>query len=198
VDHDHGVGIEVGGSRSSVLSGRTQTFAHPPRIIITSTPAQDPSKWVRGRGHCDHREKIFFNGVINSPSKAKGQRRGNKVICPLDVEHVSAGTNYTSDASVAKTSGIVTTKPLLISALLRNVSQQGGHDEASASRGWLITRPASPPAGHPGTDSSVWGRGLREVGVPRTRIHSPRGRRRGLICLGKRVTGGGGTPHTDT
>ena len=168
---DHGVGIEVGGSRSSVLSGRMQTFAHPPRIIITSTPTQDPSKWVRGRGRCDHREKNFFNGVINSPSKAKGQQRGKNVICPLDVEHVSAGTNYTSDASVAKTSGVVATKPLLISALLWNVSQQGGHDEASASRGWLITRPASPPAGHRGTDSS---------------------------CLGKKGTGGGGTPHTDT
>ena len=86
---------------------------------------------------------------------------------PLDVEHVSAGTNYASDASVAKTSGVVATKQLLISAPLRNVSQQGGHDEASASRGWSIMCPASPPAGHRGTDSS---------------------------CLGKRVTGGGGTP----
>ena len=56
---DHGVGIEVGGIRSNVLSGRTQTFAHPPRIIITSTPAQDPSKWLRGRGRCACPEPNF-------------------------------------------------------------------------------------------------------------------------------------------
>ena len=56
---DHGVGIEVGGSRSSVLSGRTQIFAHPPRISITSTP-QDPSKWLRGRGRCARPEPNFL------------------------------------------------------------------------------------------------------------------------------------------
>jgi hypothetical protein len=57
---DHGVGIEVGGSRSSVLSGRTQIFAYPPRISITSTPAQDPSKWLRGRGRCARPEPNFL------------------------------------------------------------------------------------------------------------------------------------------
>jgi len=35
---DHGVGIEVGGSRSSVLSGRTQIFAHPTQILHPPLP----------------------------------------------------------------------------------------------------------------------------------------------------------------
>jgi len=56
----HGVEVEVGDSRSSVLSERTQIFAHSPRISITSTPAKDPSKWLCGRGQCARPEPNFL------------------------------------------------------------------------------------------------------------------------------------------
>ena len=66
---DHGVGIEVGGSRSSVLSGRTQIFAPPPRISITSTSAQDPSKWLRSRGRCACPEPNFSKTTSSTGTK---------------------------------------------------------------------------------------------------------------------------------
>ncbi len=167
---DHGIGIEVGDSRIVFLADG-HTYLHTPRGLLLHPPLPKNSQSGCAAADAVIAENFFFNGVSNFPSKATGQRRGKHVICPLDVEHISAGTNYTSDASVTKTSGVVATKPLLISALLQNVSQQGVHDEASASRGCGITRPTSPPAGHRGTGSSF---------------------------LGKRVTEGGGIPSTGT
>ena len=46
---EHGVRIEVGGSRSSALSGRTQIFAHPTQILHPPLPSK-PAKLLRGRG----------------------------------------------------------------------------------------------------------------------------------------------------
>jgi len=44
----------------------------------------------------------------------KGPRQRNKTgdLCPLGSEHILAGTNYDSNASAAKNTGISTTKPL--------------------------------------------------------------------------------------
>jgi len=167
---DHGIGIEVGDSRIVFLAdGRTNL--HTPRGLLLHPPLPKTRQSGCAAADAVIAEIFFFNGVNTFLSKATGQRRGKNNICPLDVEHVSAKTNYVSDASVAKTSVVVPTKQLLISALRRNVSQQGGHDEASASRGCGITRPTLPPAGHRGTGSSF---------------------------LGKRVTEGGGIPSTGT
>ena len=134
------------------------TYLRTPRGLLLHPPLPKTRQSGCAAADAVIAENFFFNGVSNFPSKATGQRRGKHVICPLDVEHISAGTNYASDASVAKTSGVVATKQLLISEPLRNVSQQGGHNEASASSGCGITRPPLPPARHRGKDSSFLGR----------------------------------------